>query len=82
MDYFIWLTLLDTDTIKILTPIMIIILLIIGAVIYLYYFKRKLLNLFVRDKDFTSKMKKCKTKEESNKLVYETLIKKLTQEDK
>lgn len=80
MDYFIWLTLLDTDTIKILTPI--IILLIIGAVIYLYYFKRKLLNLFVRDKDFTSKMKKCKTKEESNKLVYEILIKKLTQEDK
>ncbi len=80
MDYFIWLTLLDTDTIRILTPI--IILLIIGAVIYLYYFKRKLLNLFVRDKDFMSKMKKCKTKKESNKLVYETLIKKLTQEDK
>ncbi len=80
MYIWLWLILLNDDTIRIIAPITI--LLIIGAVIYLYYFKRKLLNLFVRDKDFTSKMKKCKTKEESNKLVYETLIKKLTQEDK
>ena len=74
MYIWLWLILLNDDTIRIIAPITI--LLIIGAVIYLYYFKRKLLNLFVRDKDFTSKMKKCKTKEESNKLVYETLIKK------
>ena len=80
MYIWLWLMLLNDDTIRIIAPITI--LLIIGAVIYLYYFKRKLLNLFVRDKDFTSKMKKCKTKKESNKLVYETLIKKLTQEDK
>ena len=80
MYIWLWLILLNDDTIRIIAPITI--LLIIGAVIYLYYFKRKLLNLFVRDKDFTSKIKKCKTKEESNKLVYETLIKKLTQEDK
>ncbi len=80
MYIWLWLMLLNDDTIRIIAPITI--LLIIGAVIYLYYFKRKLLNLFVRDKDFTSKIKKCKTKEESNKLVYETLIKKLTQEDK
>lgn len=80
MYIWLWLMLLNDDTIRIIAPITI--LLIIGAVIYLYYFKRKLFNLFVRDKDFTSKMKKCKTKEEANKLIYETLIKKLTQEDK
>ena len=60
MYIWLWLILLNDDTIRIIAPITI--LLIIGAVIYLYYFKRKLLNLFVRDKDFTSKMKKCKTK--------------------
>lgn len=80
MDYFIWLTLLQTDTIRILTPI--VILLIIGTAVYYYYFKHKMLNLFLKDKVFISKVKECKTEEEKNNLIYQFLIKNLGSEVK